>query len=293
MTKKLVIGVFCLISILLLCGCAETDSGDQTLDEVDSNSEDVVSGGAEYIGTFYAAQTDDSLKFTLIFNDAENKLVTATGTAKLTIYDDFDNKLFEKEYVVDPSKAGSNSKYTLVVSLDDLEKGMTESGYAEVVFTSKEGKVITKIAKSIQIPYYSEEEIANIAEKEYLENAVESGDTYELDDVEITVLRSGFYTIYGEESEKIFRVDIKIENNYGQPKDFAPSEIIVYDQSENKYRHVSGGSLDEISEIPSLDTVEGYWFFEDVPESMEDPRLFFKNGRDSNGNWLVYDFTLE
>uniref|UniRef100_A9A6Z7 DUF4352 domain-containing protein n=1 Tax=Methanococcus maripaludis (strain C6 / ATCC BAA-1332) TaxID=444158 RepID=A9A6Z7_METM6 len=293
MTKKLVIGVFCLIPIMLLCGCAESNSGDQALDEVDSGGENVVLEGAEYIGTFYAAKTDESLKFTLIFNDAENKLVTATGTAKLIIYDDFDNELFEKEYVVDPSKAGSNSKYTLVVLLADIEKGMTESGYAEVVFTSESGKVINKIAKPIQIPYYTEEEISDIAEEEYLENAVESGDSYELDDVEITVLRSGFYTIYGEESEKIFRVDLKIENNYGQPKDFAPSEIIVYDKSENKYRHISGGSLDEISEIPSLNTVEGYCFFEDVPESMEDPRLFFKNGRSDNGDWLVYDFTLE
>ncbi|ABO35628.1 conserved hypothetical protein [Methanococcus maripaludis C5] len=293
MTKKLVIGVFCLISILLMCGCADTDSGNQALDEVNSGSEDVVSEGAEYIGTFYATQTDDSLKFTLIFNDAENKLVTATGNAKLMIYDEFDNRLFEKEYVVDPSKAGSNSKYTLVVSLDNVEKGMTDSGYAEVVFTSENDKVINKIAESIQIPYYSKEEISNIAEEEYLENAVESGDSYELDDVEITVLRSGFYTIYGEESEKIFRVDIKIENKYGQPKDFRASEVSVYDKYENKYRYVSGGSLDEISEIPSLDTVDGYWFFEDVPESMENPRLFFKNGRDDNGDWLVYDFTLE
>ncbi|MBB6401747.1 hypothetical protein HNP92_001052 [Methanococcus maripaludis] len=293
MVKKIVIGVFCMISLLLLCGCTETDSGDQALDEVDSGDENIVSDDAEYIGTFYAAKTDDSLKFTLIFNDAENKLVTATGTAKLTIYDDYDNKIFEKEYVVDPSKAGTNSKYTLVVSLDDIEKGMTESGYAEVVFTSKTGKVINKITNAIQIPYLTEEEILKISEQEFLEDAVESGDSYELDDVEITILRSGFYTIYGEESEKIFRVDLKIENKYGQPKDFTPSEVSVYDKYENRYRYVSGGSLDEFSEIPSLDTIEGYWFFEEVPENMENPRLFFKNGRDDNGEWLIYDFNLE
>ncbi|MBA2846150.1 hypothetical protein HNP88_000334 [Methanococcus maripaludis] len=292
MVKKIVIGVFCMISLLLLCGCTETDSGDQALDEVDSGDENIVSDDAEYIGTFYAAKTDDSLKFTLIFNDAENKLVTATGTAKLNIYDDYDNKIFEKEYVVDPSKAGTNSKYTLIVSLDDIEKGMTESGYAEVVFTSKTGKVINKITNSIQIPYYTEEEILNIAEQEFLENAVESGDSYELDDIKITALRSGFYTIPGEKSKKIFRVDLKIENKYGQPKDFTPSEVMVYSGTK-EYPFTSGGSLNNVSKIPALGSVEGYWLFEDIPDNIEEPRVYFKNGRDSNGEWRLFDLNLE
>ncbi|WP_459201890.1 hypothetical protein [Methanococcus sp. CF] len=292
MVKKLVIGVFCLLSILLLCGCTGTDSGDQALDEVDSGNENIVSDGAEYIGTFYAAKTDDSLKFTLIFNDAENKLVTATGTAKLIIYDDYNNKIFEKEYVVDPSKAGANSKYTLVVSLDDIEKGMTDSGYAEVIFTSESGKVINKIAKSIQVPYYTEEEILNISEQDFLENAVKSGDSFEIDDLKITALRSGFYTIYGEKTKKIFRVDIKIENRYGQPKDFTPSEVMVYTKY-NEYPFTSGGSLNNISKIPALGTVEGYWLFEDVPEDIDEPRIYFKNGRDTNGEWKIFDFDLE
>ena len=72
-------------------------------------------------------------------------------------------------------------------------------------------------------------------------------------------MRSGFYTIYGEDSEKIFRVDIKIENHYGQPKGFTPSEVMVYD-GNNEYPFTAGGSLNGVSEIPALDSVEAYWF---------------------------------
>jgi len=196
MLKKMVTGLICLLSILVICGCIGSSDSDTPLDTVESGEETTVSGVADYIGTFYAAKTEDSLKFTLIFNDADKKIVSPSGTATLTIYDDYDNKLYEKEYIVDPSKAGPSSKYTLVVLLSDISNGMTESGYAEIVFTSDEGKTINKIANSVSIPYYTEEELLSISEEEYVKNSVQSGDSDTLDDVKITVIRSGYYYVY-------------------------------------------------------------------------------------------------
>jgi len=293
MLKKMVTGLICLLSILTICGCIGSDSSDQPLDTVESGDETTVSGVADYIGTFYAAKTEDSLKFTLIFNDADKKIVSPSGTAILTIYDNYDNKLYEKEYIVDPSKAGPSSKYTLVVLLSDISNGMTDSGYAEIVFTSDEGKTMNKIANSISIPYYTEEELLSISETEYLENSVQNGESDTLNDVKITVVRSGYYYVYGEKVQKFFRVDFELENEYGQPKDFTPSEVFVYDKYDTKYQFTTGGTLNDVSEIPALDKVTGYWLFEDVPENIDTPRIIFKNGRDDSGSWIIYDFSLE
>ena len=57
--------------------------------------------------------------------------------------------------------------------------------------------------------------------------------------------------------------------------DFAPSEIVVYDKYDTKYPFTTGGTLNDVSEIPSLDKVTGYWLFEDVPENIDTPRNNF------------------
>ncbi|ABR55251.1 conserved hypothetical protein [Methanococcus vannielii SB] len=292
MLKKLFKGLFYISIVLILSGCIDlnNDSGENIQKEIEKANG--VLENVEYIQTFYAAETGNSLKFTLVFADSNRNIISPNGNAKLKIYDDNNNKIYENEFLIDFKNVGESSRYVLEVFKEDISKGMTDKGYAEVIFTSKEGKTISKDTRPVNIPYYSEEELLSISEEEYIKNSVLGIDHDTLDDVKITVLRSGYYTTYGKTKKTVFRVDLEVENKYGQAKDFTPSDIYITDESGAIYKFTSGGTLSGISKIPALDKVQGYWLFENVVEDSKSKRILFKNGRISSG-WVIFDLKLE
>jgi len=288
--------------LLILCGC--TQKSDNVKTNVNANMDNSPSSttsnnnvkecNVEKIKYIIPEKIGNKTRFKFAFENSSGELVKVDGSVKLEIFDKFGNCVYNKTYDLN-SVPYSSGKYMIVLDSNEIGKSIDDKG--NVVLTYKNsGKILTK-SHSIILQKYTEEELKNIFEEEYIKNAKTINKEQIGGNFKITITKHGYFKVYDAKKNKIkevYRVDMIVKNLADENVEFNPMDIYIIDNSGNKYRYINGGNLEIGTILNGRKQIEGYFLFEDIPKDAKELRLQFRLGQIENGGgYNVFDFDLE
>jgi hypothetical protein len=264
-------------------------------------------GTPDGIYLFSAVTEGDQDRYFFLLQDAEKINVVADGRVKLQIFDDLENSLYLKEfdvkaaqyvdYVIKPVSKVAGKMYEWRVPLADIKKGDSAFGWGRAVFTftTSGGTKLSAEYNSTRIPVYSEKELVQMAEDDYLSKAVTSGEKIRRGDIEVTVVRSGWFHQYqvGVDRKEYFRVDLEVHNANGDSTAaFTPFGVVLVDAQGNRLEKTMAGSFNGATQVKAGATVKGTFLFDNVSKTLRSAVLTFESGWDLNFQYYLFQFTI-
>jgi len=245
-------------------------------------------------------------RYFFLLEDEEHINVVADGHAKLQIFDDLKNSLYLKEfdikaaqyvdYIIKPADKVAGKMYEWRVPLADIKKGNSALGWGRAVctFTTAGGTKLSAEYNSTRIPVYSETELIKMAEDDYLSKAVTSGEKILRGDIEVTVVRSGWFHQYrlGVDRKEYFRIDMEVHNASVDSASFAPFGVVLVDAQGNRLEKTMAGSFNAATQVKAGATVKGTFLFDNVPKTLRSAALTFESGWDLKYQYYLFQFTI-
>lgn len=281
------------ISVGLLSGCQE-QSGVFTSTKPPVN-----------INLFASVPEGELIRFYFVLEDADGRNTIYDGHVSMKIFDDFDNSLYNEEFDVKSSEfidyefrlTGKDigKAYEWRVLDVDIEKGISLLGFgrAVLVFITPDLKSLHAEDTLVQIPTYTEEELENIYEGEYVISSTSINKRLTKGNFEITVTNVGYFDKYEVGvMNRYFRVDMEVKNVGSESDYFLPSGVVIIDSQSIQYEYTYGGTLDMFSTVYPDVTKKGYLLFENIPDTETFLRLVFELGYDMNFNPYVFEYAI-
>lgn len=257
------------------------------------------------INAFATSDEGEIIRFYFTLEDSSGKNTPGDGKANLQIKDstskvvytqDFDFKASDfVNYEFKLTGKGIGKAYEWRVNKSEIEKGVSESGTADITLTMADLKVLKSTADYVTIPKYSEEEIIELYESAYNKTATVSGEVIKKGNFEVTLAKYGYYThlefgSYGDEVTD-FRIDLIVKNISSKKDSF-----YVYDSAlisgSNQYKYSYNSKIDT-ADIYAGVIKEGYILFEDVPDALSGQiKIISGTAFDSSYNQINYEFNL-
>ena len=245
-------------------------------------------------------------RFYFMLEDAQGNKVPAKGRAEIKIFDDSDALLFQTNFDVE-TQDYMNYEFKLTgqdlgkayekrFSVSEVQKGTSILGIgrATLTFTTPEG-TSGNSETIVQIPTYTQEELAEMSENSFNENVIEINEIQTKGNFKIEVDKVGFFEFYSfGEKKEVFRVNL-IATNVGSSSEYLMlSGLVLLDNKGNQYEtSLFGGTFDMMAQIYPRVTKQGYFVFENVPQNTETIDLVFELGYDSNFNPFVFRYNLD
>lgn len=140
---------------------------------------------------------------------------------------------------------------------------------ASLTFTINE-KSWSETEDYISLPEYTEEELLQMYENQYLQSAKQVGQTVTNTNFAITLVRLGPFThlkynTWGDEITH-FRIDFKVVSLAQEPEYLFESDIVIVDNLANQYNREYGGTLD-LGEIYPGVIKQGYVLFPAIDDN--------------------------
>jgi len=280
------------VSVGFLCGCT-------------SNVPPTSSKSAFNINVFASAKEGDLIRFYFTLEDEDGINTVSDGSATINIYDEDNKNLYTQQFEVSSSDfmdygykitgTGIGKAYEWRIPLDNIEKGSSSFGFgtATLVFVTPEGLSLNAEDNLVQIPTYSEEELENISENNYEDNAKSINKKITKGIFSVTVTRAGYFTeiLYGISTE-YYRIDMVVENIGSESEYFMPSGVVLIDDSNKQYDYTYGGTLNTFSTVYADSQIDGYLLFDDIPKTVSINKLSFELGYDESFSPYLFEFNL-
>lgn len=257
------------------------------------------------INLFSSAKEGDIIRFYFLLEDENGRNIPSDGHVIVEIFDDSYNSLYYKEFDVKASEfvdyqfklTGQDigKAYEWRVPISEIKKGVSSFGFGTAVltFVTPSGKELHAEDTTVEIPTYTDEELAQMAEEEYNKNAIIVDKKIRHGNFEVTVTKVGFFSPYEwGEKRQYFRADMKVKNVGRESDYFSPSGMVIIDNQGNQYENTYGGTLDTFSKIYPGVTKKGYILFEDVPTSLTSVKLVFELGYDADFNPYLFEYNI-
>ena len=257
------------------------------------------------INTFASVKEGQLLRFYFLLEDSDGINTVSDGHVKIEIFDDENTCLYENEFdvfsadFVDYSYklTGTNmgKAYEWRESSTDIRKGISFLGYgkASLTFITPNNVTLKAEYPLIEIPTYTEEELNDIAETDYLNSSTYVDKMISKGNFEVIVTRAGFFEKYEfGDKNRYFRIDMKVKNIGSAGEYFVPTGMAVIDNQLNQYDYTYGGTLDTLSTVHSGVTITGYVLFENVPVEINSVKLIFESGYDESFNPYLFEFDI-
>jgi len=131
-----------------------------------------------------------------------------------------------------------------------------------------------------------------LAEEEYLKNAVTINKKISKGNFEVTVLKAGIFSPYEWGKKKdYFRIDMKAKNIGNQKTGFPTNNFVLLDRYKNKYESMSDRTFDGYYFYPGI-TKRRMVLFKDVPTSATSVKFVFELN-DENNNPQLFEYNIE
>jgi len=306
MKKLSLIIVIIFISTFFLSGCV-TPQGNLPTSKDDSNSNTEIvnsnsrlrSSNAEFIGSFVITADEKVIESRFSLLDGSKEYVVADGTGTIKIRNSEGEEIYSG--TINPKREDFGS-YTLMLTGEDFEayvweipvskvkKSSSSTGTMYLNFKTKSAEFEEITADIWGLPTYSDEELAELNEQEFLKDAVSVNKKLSRGSFEVTVEKVGFYEpmVTWGEPEEYFRVDMEVKN-IGNEKDyFSPSGLVILDNQGNQFETEYGGTLDTYSNMYPGIKKSGHIIFKKIPSNTQAIKLIFELGH--NANWDAYEF---
>jgi len=302
--------IILIVGIVLLSGCIQEQGQTGTPSEkaqTPSQTPQVTASTSSpaNINIFASAKEGDVIRFYFLLEDANGENIPADGHVKVEIFDDLNNSLYYQEFDVKASEfvdyqfklTGQymGKAYEWRVPISKIKKGISLLGFgkASLTFVTPEGKELHAVDTTVPIPTYTEEELEQMAEEEYNQNAVIVNKKIRKGNFEVTVTKAGFFSPYEfGEKKQYLRIDMEVKNVGSESDYFSPSGMAIIDNQGNQYERTYGGTLDTFSKIYPGVTKKGYILFEGVPTSSTSVKLVFELGYDENFNPYLFEYNI-
>ncbi len=261
----------------------------------------------ENIVMFEAVKEGDLIRFYFGFND----MIGYNGNVKLEIADNVNKSVYNSNFNVKSTDfvdyqftlygQPTGKAYEWEISLNSIQKGMSNSGTAYLTFSINDKKYTVE-RSFIPIPSYTPNEIIQLYENRYLQSAKNAGQTLTKGSFNVTLVRLGYFihlqheTYGGEVTD--FRADIKVRNIGNESERLSSSDTALIVGSK-QYGYSSGSEFDGYKLLDSGIVKEGYILFEGVPIGLTDKVEVIVGssyGYDSSTlTWtnLLYSFDIE
>jgi hypothetical protein len=257
----------------------------------------------EFVGNFNIQSDDENLKVYFSLTDKNKNYVAQDGVADLRIVNSEKEELYNKPISVTKDGFGSYTirltgksflAYEWKIPIKEIKKSISSSGKAFLKFSSL-GASFEELETSIfDLPVYAEDELKEINEKKYQNEAIKFEKRISKGDWDITITEFGFFNPlvqWGEEKE-YFRVDLKVKCRAKEKEYFSPSGMVILDAQGNQYEKEYGGTLDTFSQMYPGVTKEGYVLFEKLPKTTTSAKMMFSAGYDDDYDEIEYEFQL-
>lgn len=304
MKRLALIGVLLIISVVLISGCTQTDTGTgQITREVAEKQEVSVPTVSkvpdpENIELFGGVKEGSIMRFYFTFNDK----IGHDGAVELKITDSAEKTVYSKkfdvkseqfiDYEVQLTGKPVGKAYEWKVPLSDIKKGMSPVGNAYLKFKTLSGKTLTADAPLFDIPAYTEEEIKQLYEEGYLKSAKTLGKSITKGNFQVILSRYGYFkhSVFGKEVTS-FRVDIEVKN-VGMEQD----AFFIHDGAlivgNEQYNVGFDSEFDGMNIYPNI-VKKGYLVFEDVPDGLSGEARVIVGHFWVDFNTVNYEFTIE
>jgi len=259
------------------------------------------------INTFDCADEGEIIRFYFLLEDIDGDSTPGDGQANLQIKDSSDKIVFTQNFsfkssdFVDYQFKLTGQKigkaYEWRVDKKDIQKGISDTGTADLTLTVASEKVLKSTVDYVRIPIYSEEEIIEIYDEQYNKNAKINGEVVKKGNFEITLVKYGFYThlkydTWGDEVTD-FRVDLKIKNIGSEKDSFSTYDAVIVSGSNQYEMSFSNSKLDSSDIYPEI-IKEGYLIFEDIPDTLTGQiKIIAGTSYDTSYNELTYEFNVQ
>lgn len=287
--------VFTIIGTGLLSGCTNNQTGIITTTNPPVN-----------INQFTSTKEGDVLRFYFLLEDRSGINTYSNGHAKMIIFDNANNTLYTQEFTVKTTEfvdyqfkltgQGIGKAYEWRVPLKDIQKGMSSYGFGKsfLTFTTPDNTILTAEDTLVQIPTYTQEEIASMQETEYQQSAVNVNKVVTKGNFKVTVTKAGFYnTVEWDQKKHYLRVDMEVTNIGSQSEYFSPSGTSIIDSQSNQHDYSYGGTLDLFSSVYPSIIKKGSVLFEGISTSESVVTLVFELGYDENFNQYQYSYVID
>lgn len=322
--------VFLIIGVLLLAGCTSTgqtsatqssnttqtqtqtptqtlsptNTTQQTLPPQPKTPEPFNAEKAANIATFTSVEEGGQYRFYFMLEDSNGANTVAAGKANVRVYDDVNNTLYSSElnvkttdyvdYQFKLTGKGLGKAYEWRVPVSNVKKGISSFwGTAELTFTTSDGIVLRAEDKTMSIPKYSDEELAQIAEEKYAKTATTINQMLTKGSFEVVVNKIGFINVTQYSTTKQYlRVDMTVRNVGSEREYFSPSGTVLLTGQGKQYETSYGGTLGTYSQMYPGITKSGYILFENVPTTETGIKLVFELGHDENYDSYKFQYNL-
>jgi hypothetical protein len=249
------------------------------------------------INTFYCTKDVDQLLISFTLKDEDGLNTISDGFVELYIYDKIDNLLYSDDFEIKSTDFNDFwESYDWNVPFSDIEKGFSSygSGKATLIFKTTNDETFIAEDTYIEIPSYTDEEVENITETNYISNSVIVDKTVTKGSFSVKVSRAGFYERW-ERSEfnSYLRLDLEAINIAEESESFYPYGIVIIDENKKQYENSYYGTLDTYSKLYPGISIEGSILFDEIPKETETFTLMFELGYDENYNSYLFSYEID
>ena len=279
MFKFAVISVFIILSVMFVSGCTQNDTSGtgQITGKISEEPEVYLPKTPDpgNIDIFSGVKEGDLIRFYFTFNDR----VSHEGSVNIKIDDSTGKELYNTRFNVKASQfvdyqfqlTGNpiGKAYEWKLAYNSIPKGMSSMGTAYLTFTTLNGKILTADTSLFDLRAYTDEEIEQMYEDRYIQNAKTSDKVAKKGNFEVKLLRYGYFThrySAWSEEETDFRIDIEVKNVGNEEDSFYTydSALII---GEKQYDVGYDSEFDGGNIYPNI-VKDGYIVFKDVPEDL-------------------------
>lgn len=289
MKHLIIVGIAVLLIFVSYSGCFESE---------------VSRSSANNVSMFECVTEGEIIRFYFVLEDENGQNTICDGNVEFQIIDELNDVIYSNEFNVKSSEfidyeyklTGSpiGKAYEWRVSIADIEKGISLLGFGTAILTfiNSKGGTISAEYELVQIPTYSEEELNDILEEEYINDSTTVNKKLSKGDFEVTAVRVGFFRKYDwGEMKKYFRVDMIVKNIGSEQQYFDPSGVAIIDPNNNQYESSYEGTLEIVMIYPGVEK-SGYFLFNDVPETLQHLNLVFEAGYDDNWDPYLFEYDI-
>lgn len=220
--------------------------------------------------------------YTIVFSlfDAGKREISSDGKVSFSITDGMNRQLYNKSFSVTSSQF-STWHYTFTgaeflgygwtIPTSEIQKGITSTGTAKIVFTDPAGISFTSTTSLVSIPALSQEEAKQKLDEIFTQTATIVNDKRQNGNIEVTLVKYGMFThpqftTYGDVVNE-FRVDL-IVRNIGTTDEYPPDQFVIIDKQGIQHDKSYGGTL-PFSELLAGSTVQGSVLFDSITNEMD------------------------
>ncbi|AEH06848.1 hypothetical protein [Methanothermococcus okinawensis] len=288
---KKIISIFCISFLLLFCGCTE-QSNNQINNGSNANSNNQITNDntnmanqiPSKIKYFLVMNSENTTIFKFSFADNSGSIITPNnGNINLKIYDKYNELVYSKNYSLNNLK---KDDYYIITLPSEKLKGFSKDGSAYITYSYNNIKLTSN--NYIKLNVYTQEEMKKKFDEEYNKNAISVDKTQIRNDVQIHIIKYGWYKVYDNNTntiKKVVRLDLEVKNLRKDELVFSPKNIHLTDGYNNYYLS-DYGTLPDETKIGINSVKGGYWLF-DKPSQLNN--LKFTCTIDTN---YVYDISL-